>query len=209
MSDSGRSVSDGNELNLRSIPPPFACSDVTMDEFKNIDDDIDCKGLNLGADLSAQEKIVLREKVIIVGESCVGKSSLIKSFVGKGSFNYDAQATKYLMTTRLDMQIVTVENGNVDVDLFLYDFGGQSIFHQREMAKEYQKDATYILCVYDISSRTSLQSISTWLASVRSVVGQKIPAILVANKIDAIYIYIYIYSSIIFYTELGRRVLSI
>eukprot|EP01083_Nonionella_stella_P072283 194778_1 len=131
-----------------------------MEEFKNIDDDIDCKGLNLGADLSAQEKIVLREKVIIVGESCVGKSSLIKSFVSKGSFNYDAQATKYLMTTRLDMQIVTVEvptshdssvheHGNVDVDLFLYDFGGQSIFHQREMAKEYQKDATYILCVYD------------------------------------------------------------
>eukprot|EP01083_Nonionella_stella_P292449 994619_1 len=101
------------------------------------------------------------------------------------------------------MQIVTVEHGNVDVDLFLYDFGGQSIFHQREMAKEYQKDATYILCVYDISSRTSLQSISTWLASVRSVVGQKIPAILVANKIDAIYIYIY--SSIIFLFRVRQK----
>ncbi len=194
MSDGSSSVSDGNELILRSIPRPFACSDVTMEEFKNIDDDIDCKSLNLGAELSAQEKVVLREKVIIVGESCVGKSSLIKSFVNKGSFDYDAQATKYLMTTRLDMQIATVEvptrtsydseHGNVDVDLFLYDFGGQSIFNQREMAKDYQKDATYILCVYDISSRTSLQSISTWLASVRSVVGQKIPAILVANKID-------------------------
>ena len=92
------------------------------------------------------------------------------------------------MTKGLDVEVseVAVPNTNIVVDLFLFDMGGQSIFNQRQMAKRFWENCSYIICVFDVSSRKSLQSVKTWVASVRSASATllDIPTILVANKID-------------------------
>jgi GTPase SAR1 family protein len=94
----------------------------------------------------------------------------------------------YVMTKGLDVEVseVAVPNTNIVVDLFLFDMGGQSIFNQRQMAKRFWENCSYIICVFDVSSRKSLQSVKTWVASVRSASTTllDIPTILVANKID-------------------------
>ncbi len=65
-----------SELNLNVLPGPFAPSDVSITNGMDI--------LNLDTyddDDIHKTSIVLREKVVIVGENCVGKSSLVQSFL--------------------------------------------------------------------------------------------------------------------------------
>ena len=158
-----------NNLNLNVLPQPFAPSDLSVD---GIDPEI------------ALDTILLREKVIVLGDAAAGKTSLIKAFTSQGK-NYDKN---YIMTKGMELNVseVKVPQTNIVVDLFLYDMGGNHIYNQKEMNTSFFKDASYIICVFDVSCRKSLQSVKSWIASVRSVCDgvDPVPAILVANKID-------------------------
>lgn len=79
-------------------------------------------------DVRFRPQVVLREKVVIVGDEAVGKTSLVQMFTSDGS----EYPKNYVMTTDVDfsMKSVIVPDTNVEVDLFLYDMAGQSIFHQ-------------------------------------------------------------------------------
>jgi small GTP-binding protein len=159
-----------DKRNLNVLPEPFASSDLSL---KGIETDV------------AFDDVLLREKVVIVGDEGVGKTSIVKSFLKKD----DKLCGKtYVMTKGLDVEVseVAVPNTNIVVDLFLFDMGGQSIFNQSQMAKRFWENCSYIICVFDVSSRKSLQSVKTWVASVRSASTTllDIPTILVANKID-------------------------
>lgn len=60
---------------------------------------------------------------------------------------------------------------------------------QRELGTYHWDDVSFIVCVFDVSSRKSFSSCSKWVQSVRSTskddTGQgEIPVVLVANKAD-------------------------
>ena len=116
---------------------------------------------------------------MVVGDATVGKSSLI---------SHDQNYVKdYVMTVGADLTVkeFKIPKSSITVDLFILDMGGQSIFNQREAAKAYWNDCSYVICIFDVSSRKSLQSCAKWVQSVRSSgKGASIPALLVANKID-------------------------
>lgn len=166
--------SDGGIDNINREPSPFAPSDLSI----------------LGIDTSQSShvnSIILREKVIIVGDAAVGKSSLVQTFLSQGT---DVLNNKhYLMTAgaNLNVKQVHIPNTNITVDLFLFDIGGQNVFNQREVSSLFWKDCNYIVCVFDVSSRKSFQSCETWIQSIQSTqrpIDEDIPVILVANKID-------------------------
>ena len=155
--------------NLNVLPEPFASSDVSI------------RGTETDVIL---DDVIVREKVAIVGDETVGKTSIVQSFLKMDQKPY---SKNYHMTTNLDVQVseISVPNTNITVDLFLFDMGGQSIFNQRQMAERFWENCTYVICVFDVSSRKSMQSAKTWVASVRS--ASSIPdnnTILVANKVD-------------------------
>ena len=159
-----------DQRNLNVLPEPFSSSDLSL--------------FGIETEVSFND-VLLREKVVVVGDECVGKSSILKSHLKKNDRMYDKN---YLMTKGIKLEVseIPVPNSDIVVDLFLYDMGGQSIFNQRQMAKRYWENCSTIICVYDVSSRKSLQSVMTWVTSVRSAstARQDIPVILVANKID-------------------------
>jgi small GTP-binding protein len=159
-----------DQRNLKVLPEPFSSSDLSL--------------FGIETEVSFND-VLLREKVVVVGDECVGKSSILKSHLKKSDKIYDKN---YLMTKGIELEVseIPVPNSDIVVDLFLYDMGGQSIFNQRQMAKRYWENCSNIICVYDVSSRKSLQSVMTWVTSVRSAstARQDIPVILVANKID-------------------------
>ncbi len=159
-----------DQRNLNVLPEPFSSSDLSL--------------FGIETEVSFND-VLLREKVVVVGDECVGKSSILKSHLKKSDKIYDKN---YLMTKGIELEVseIPVPNSDIVVDLFLYDNGGQSIFNQRQMAKRYWENCSNIICVYDVSSRKSLQSVMTWVTSVRSAstARQDIPVILVANKID-------------------------
>lgn len=172
--DANESVENSAITSLNAIPSPLASSNLSIVGMD--DSSFDSVHRNL---------VVLREKIVIVGDATVGKTAIAKAFISNGQ-NY---AKDYLMTAGVDMNIteVPIPDTNVIVDLFIFDTGGQSIFNQRQMAKKFWKDCSFIVCMFDICSRKSLQNSRTWIEAVQSsqgMVGKKPRTILIANKID-------------------------
>ena len=64
----------------------------------------------------------------------------------------------------------------------------RSIFNKRELPTKFWDNSSYVMCVYDVSSRESFQSVTKWLSAVRQVRantgGGPLPGLLVANKVD-------------------------
>ena len=136
-----------------------------------------------GAEGSHVQKFVLRKKVVIVGDECVGKTSLVQSFESMGS----NCPKHYIMTFGVELSVkeVNILNTNVSVDLHLYTTGGQSIVNQREMSSPYWDKANYVVCVFDIGSRRTFQNCTKWVMQVRGAnQSEKLPCILIGNKAD-------------------------
>lgn len=132
-------------------------------------------------------RVVLRTKVVLVGDEAVGKTSIVQSLLTSSSCS-----KQYRMTLGIDFSVKEVAvNSNVTVDLFLYTTGGQSIVNQRHdiMAAPIWAKANYIVCVYDIGSRVSFQNCSKWIEQVRScststITANEVPCLLIGNKAD-------------------------
>ena len=119
----------------------------------------------------------LEAKIITLGDSKVGKSSLIVQFIeNKFSFNY-------VSTIGFDLKrkVIKLNNGE-DIKIIIHDTAGQERF--KSLTTNYIKKANGILLVYDVTERRSFESIGNWMDDIKEETGDKLPTILVANKID-------------------------
>merc|ERR1719181_701249 len=84
---------------------------------------------------------ILRCKVVIAGEQCVGKSAITQMF-HSGGHSYPKN---YVMTIGVDfcVKMVNIPETNSAVELYLFDTAGQSIFNQRELGAKYVSEAYY------------------------------------------------------------------
>lgn len=124
----------------------------------------------------------MRVKVCMVGDSGVGKTSLVRRYV------LDHFDDKYIVTlgTKITKKQVVLRNSPlgtpIEVLLTLWDIMGQESF--RELLKEsYFYGANGLLAVADATETGTLVSIKRWIDLAQGVAG-KVPVHLVANKID-------------------------
>ncbi|XP_066521458.1 ras-related protein Rab-37 isoform X2 [Hoplias malabaricus] len=117
----------------------------------------------------------LTHKTILVGDSGVGKTSLLVQFdQGKfipGSFS----ATVGIGFTN---KVVTV--GDVKVKLQIWDTAGQERF--RSVTHAYYRDAHALLLLYDITSKTSFDNIRAWLTEIHEYAQSDAVIMLLGNK---------------------------
>ncbi len=129
---------------------------------------------------------VLRAKVVLLGDPAVGKTSLVSMLQSAGA-NFPKS---YLMTLGVDLTVKDlsiVKAPDRKVELFLFDLGGQSIFHQAQLSSQHFRNASVAVIVYDAGNRQSFLSCAKWLAAVRSENGgRQVPSILLANKYDLV-----------------------
>lgn len=123
--------------------------------------------------------LVLRCKVVVVGDAHVGKSALISMFHSGGS-QFPKQ---YVMTSWVDFRVKQVTLGTTIVELYLFDCAGQSIFNQIEANNAHYDKANYVMLVYDVTNAASFESCGKWLQMVASG-REEVPGVLVANKCD-------------------------
>ncbi len=116
-------------------------------------------------------------KVLLLGDSTVGKTCFLKRYVDN-TFQ-DA----YLSTIGFDFKFkdATLSNGN-NVKIQLWDTAGQERF--RNIAKSYYKGAHGIVLIYDVTARSTFESIRKWLNQIKEEASNRISIIIVANKID-------------------------
>ncbi|EAX99947.1 small GTP-binding protein, putative [Trichomonas vaginalis G3] len=124
---------------------------------------------------------VLRSKVLVVGPSTVGKTSLIKAFVAdpQRPFKTAYQMTLFAESTP---KIIVNEEHNTSVEFFMYDISGSSIYEYEY--PDVFRDANQIILVFDISRADTLKECSDWLDKVAKYAGKSLPGVLVGNKND-------------------------
>ncbi|KAB5555796.1 hypothetical protein PHYPO_G00038230 [Pangasianodon hypophthalmus] len=119
----------------------------------------------------------LTHKTILVGDSGVGKTSLLVQFdQGKfipGSFS----ATVGIGFTN---KVVTV--GEVKVKLQIWDTAGQERF--RSVTHAYYRDAHALLLLYDITNKSSFDNIRAWLTEIHEYAQSDAVIMLLGNKAD-------------------------
>jgi len=115
-------------------------------------------------------------KILMIGESGVGKSALLARFVD-GNFE-----PNFISTIGVDFKIHYMKLGGKDIKLQVWDTAGQERF--RTITTSYYRGANGIMIVFDVTDSASFEKVRYWLNELKEHVGTDMPALLVANKID-------------------------
>ena len=115
-------------------------------------------------------------KLLIIGESSVGKSCLLLRFA-EDKFNEN-----FLTTIGIDFKVRKEKIDDTMVKLQIWDTAGQEKF--RTITKAYYRGANGILLVFDVTNRDSFNKTKAWMASIKESISDPVDIILVGNKAD-------------------------
>ena len=147
----------------------------------------------------------MRCKVLLLGETTVGKTSICQTFCSNGT----EFPKNYLMTICCDLQVkvVQIPDTSVSVELFIYDCSGQDIFREQlaqildgtcAVIYVYRPPPAYPPCYfppnhlpfcrrrYDVTRRDTFEQLFQWARLVDDArKGLKpLKSTVVANKLD-------------------------
>ncbi|BFG02661.1 ras-related protein Rab-35 [Drosophila madeirensis] len=114
-------------------------------------------------------------KLLIIGDSGVGKSSLLIRF------SDDTFSGSYITTIGVDFKIRTVDIDGLRVKLQIWDTAGQERF--RTITSTYYRGTHGVIIVYDVTNGDSFANVRRWLEEIQNncdVVNK----VLVGNKND-------------------------
>ena len=114
-------------------------------------------------------------KLLLVGEGSVGKTSLIQRLL-HGRFQMDERITEGINVEQWQVQV-----GKAEINLNVWDFGGQEIYHATHQFF-LTKRSLYLL-VYNCRTSEDENRIEYWLKLIESF-GDNSPVIIVGNKKD-------------------------
>lgn len=116
-------------------------------------------------------------KLLIIGESGVGKSSLLLRFTD------DAFDPEQAATIGVDFKVKTVKVNGDKVKLAIWDTAGQERF--RTLTPSYYRGGQGVIVVYDVTNRESFSKIENWLTELETYsTNQDLVKMLVGNKCD-------------------------
>lgn len=123
------------------------------------------------------EDILTTLKILIIGESGVGKSSLLLRFTDD---LFDPQLSA---TIGVDFKVKTLSVDGNKTKLAIWDTAGQERF--RTLTPSYYRGAQGAILVYDVTSRETFTKLDVWLNELETFANKPdIVKMLVANKID-------------------------
>ncbi|GAO45884.1 hypothetical protein G7K_0130-t1 [Saitoella complicata NRRL Y-17804] len=116
-------------------------------------------------------------KILLIGNSSVGKSALMLRFTN------DMWAPEESSTTiGVDFKVKMVMVGGKPYKLTVWDTAGQERF--RTLTKSYYRNAQAVLVVYDITNRATFEELPRWLKELEANTASDIVKVLVGNKLD-------------------------
>jgi small GTP-binding protein len=117
-------------------------------------------------------------KIVMVGDQAVGKSNLLLRYT-KGEFD---EFSKVTLGVEFASKFLKIESDQQYVKAQIWDTAGQERF--RSVTGAYYRGAVGALLVYDITSRSSFESITKWIKEVKEHADPNIVMILIGNKSD-------------------------
>lgn len=115
-------------------------------------------------------------KIVLIGDSGVGKSNLLSRFT-RNKFNLTSKPT---IAVDFATKSMRVEGKLIKVQI--WDTAGQERY--RAVTSAYYRDAVGALLVYDISDHSTFHNVQRWLGELRENTDADIQVMLVGNKSD-------------------------
>ncbi|XP_061432694.1 ras-related protein Rab-18-like [Lethenteron reissneri] len=124
-----------------------------------------------------EEDILTTLKILIIGESGVGKSSLLLRFTD------DTFDPELAATIGVDFKVKTIAVDGNKAKLAIWDTAGQERF--RTLTPSYYRGAQGVILVYDVTKRDTFLKLENWLSELETYTTRSdIVKMLVGNKID-------------------------
>lgn len=115
-------------------------------------------------------------KLVIIGDSNVGKSSLVLRYADK---TFDAEINP---TVGNNFTYRSIKINGKRIKLKIWDTAGQERF--RTMAANFYKDASGVIVVYDVMAQESFENIQRWLIEVNEHAPPGVAVTILGNKCD-------------------------
>ena len=115
-------------------------------------------------------------KIMTLGNLAVGKTNFILKYT-ENKF----QET-HISTVGLDFKMKKMEINKKNYQIVLFDTAGQERY--KSIALNVLKETHGIILMYDITNKTTFESITDWINNIKDLKGADFPLILVGNKID-------------------------
>ena len=115
-------------------------------------------------------------KLLLIGNSSVGKSSLLVRFVD------DVWEENFVPTIGVDFKLKTLDVNGKKVKLQIWDTAGQERF--KNITASYYRGGNGVLVVYDITDRDSFENLNSWLIEIEKNASKNVYKLLIGNKSD-------------------------
>ncbi|XP_022605029.1 ras-related protein Rab-19-like [Seriola dumerili] len=115
-------------------------------------------------------------KIILIGDSNVGKTCVVQNFKS-GIF-----AERQQNTIGVDFTVRTLDIEGKKVKMQVWDTAGQERF--RTITQSYYRSAHGAMIAYDITRRSTFDSVTHWIKEVEQFGATNIVLVLIGNKCD-------------------------
>lgn len=118
-------------------------------------------------------------QLLLIGDSSVGKTSLIYRYTNQKNFQ-----DHHLATVGIDYFSKDETINNRKIRVKLWDTAGQERY--KSLTYSFFRNAQGVMLVYDVSNRDTFESLKYWMNSIKSTLGEEynIKIVIVGNKID-------------------------
>ena len=133
-------------------------------------------------------------KLLLIGNSSVGKSSLLfrfvenvwdDSFVPTIGVDFVSKCiiiNIYFFISLFHQKLKTLEVNGKKVKLQIWDTAGQERF--KNITASYYRGGNGVLVVYDITERESFENLNSWLIEIEKNANKNVYKLLIGNKCD-------------------------
>ena len=115
-------------------------------------------------------------KIIIIGDTCVGKSNILSRYL-KDEFREDSKST---VGVELGTKFLKIRG--TGAKLQIWDTAGQERY--RSITSSYYKGSHGCFIVYDITSESSFENVDKWYEQAQKEASKDVSIVLVGNKCD-------------------------
>ena len=124
----------------------------------------------------AEENYDFIFKVLLLGNSDVGKSSIILRYVDQ------TWSDTFVPTIGVDFKVKTLEVDNKKIKMQIWDTAGQERF--RTVISSYFRGSHGLFLIYDITNRDSFKNLENWLSEIEENANKNVLKFLIGNKCD-------------------------
>ena len=123
-----------------------------------------------------KESYGLLFKLILIGDSCVGKSNILLKYL-KNEFDPNSRAT---VGVEFGTKNIIINNKKIKIQI--WDTAGQERY--RSITSAYYKGAKGALIVYDITRKCTFDNIDKWISDLKLNGDKNICIVILGNKSD-------------------------